>query len=111
MTSFLASLVAPAHALDLPDYPCRPPDGWRDLLYILACQGQISAPDTSSDAVPRVCSARADQINFTLNFSKGASQIVAQYYQVCGARPPVHLIRHLMCCPTTYNCTVSALLL
>jgi glutamate decarboxylase len=23
-----------------------------------------------------------DQINFTLNFSKGASQIVAQYYQV-----------------------------
>ena len=24
----------------------------------------------------------ADQVNFTLNFSKGASQIVAQYYQV-----------------------------
>ena len=30
---------------------------------------------------PSSCCRGTDQINFTLNFSKGASQIVAQYYQ------------------------------
>ena len=27
-----------------------------------------------------------DQISFTLNFSKAASPIIAQYYQVCASR-------------------------
>ena len=34
------------------------------------------------------CVLLPDQVNFTLNFSKGASQIVAQYYQVSDFSPP-----------------------
>ena len=53
----------------------------------MPCDTQLQ--DAGFEAKQRVCSTAermrsrrgTDQINFTLNFSKGASQIVAQYYQ------------------------------
>ena len=56
-----------------------------------------SVPHGKSTKKDAACGVRvaADQVNFTLNFSKGASQIVAQYYQVGNPLPPTQGALHL----------------